>query len=90
MITRLLAWKPRWAVIMFVNSCARSTFDISTAPGDQRAEAVRAGDVGRLGAGVVGGDPVVAGDALEAGVVRELRQRDDGDLGDDAGGVGHR
>jgi hypothetical protein len=32
-ITRLLAWKPRSAVIMLVNSWARSTFDISTAPG---------------------------------------------------------
>ena len=31
-ITRLFAWKPRWAMIMFVNSCARSTFDISSAP----------------------------------------------------------
>src|SRR4051794_13230471 len=31
-MTRLFAWKPRWAVIRFVNSWARSTFDISTAP----------------------------------------------------------
>src|SRR3954463_710813 len=31
-ITRELAWKPRCALIMFVNSWARSTFDISTAP----------------------------------------------------------
>jgi len=31
-MTRLFAWKPRWATIMFVNSCARSTFDISSAP----------------------------------------------------------
>src|SRR3954453_22494091 len=31
-ITRELAWKPRWAVIMFVNVWARSTLDISTAP----------------------------------------------------------
>src|SRR5262245_17532549 len=26
------AWKPRWAVIIEVNSWARSTFDISTSP----------------------------------------------------------
>src|SRR4051812_16263647 len=31
-MTRLFAWNPRWAVIRFVNSWARSTFDISTAP----------------------------------------------------------
>src|SRR3954454_1033493 len=31
-ITRELAWKPRWAVIMFVKVWARSTLDISTAP----------------------------------------------------------
>src|SRR5262249_31057882 len=31
-MTRLFAWYPRWAVIRFVNSWARSTFDISTAP----------------------------------------------------------
>src|SRR3954469_12993416 len=31
-MTRELAWKPRWAVIMLVNVCARSTLDISTAP----------------------------------------------------------
>ena len=31
-ITRELAWKPRCAVIMAVNSEARSTFDISIAP----------------------------------------------------------
>src|SRR3954452_12223481 len=31
-ITRELAWKPRCAVIMFVNVWARSTLDISTAP----------------------------------------------------------
>src|SRR3712207_3771493 len=29
---RLLAWKPRWAITRLVNSCARSTFDISSAP----------------------------------------------------------
>ena len=27
-----LAWKPRWAMTRLVNSCARSTFDISSAP----------------------------------------------------------
>src|SRR4051812_47298522 len=32
LITRELAWKPRWAVIMVVNVWARSTLDISTAP----------------------------------------------------------
>ena len=31
-ITRELAWKPRCAVIIVVNSVARSTFDISTVP----------------------------------------------------------
>ena len=31
-MTRELAWKPRCAVIMFVNSDARSTFDISMEP----------------------------------------------------------
>ena len=31
-MTRELAWKPRWAVIMFVNVCERSTLDISIAP----------------------------------------------------------
>src|SRR3954468_7451201 len=31
-MTRELAWKPRWAVIMFVNVWARSTLDISSAP----------------------------------------------------------
>lgn len=31
-ITRELAWKPRCVTIMFVNSWARSTFDISSAP----------------------------------------------------------
>ena len=31
-MTRELAWKPRWAVIMFVNVWARSTLDISIAP----------------------------------------------------------
>src|SRR3954453_543939 len=31
-MTRELAWKPRWAVIMLVNVDARSTLDISTAP----------------------------------------------------------
>src|SRR3954462_15053107 len=31
-MTRELAWKPRWAVIMLVNVCDRSTFDISIAP----------------------------------------------------------
>ena len=31
-ITRELAWKPRCVTIMFVNSCARSTLDISSAP----------------------------------------------------------
>ncbi len=31
-MTRPLAWKPRCASIMFVNSCARSTFDISSEP----------------------------------------------------------
>lgn len=31
-ITLLLAWKPRCVTIMLVNSCARSTFDISSAP----------------------------------------------------------
>src|SRR3954451_24577476 len=31
-ITRLFAWKPRWATIRPVNSSARSTLDISSAP----------------------------------------------------------
>ena len=31
-MTRPFAWKPRWAMIMLVNSFARSTFDISRAP----------------------------------------------------------
>ena len=31
-MTRELAWKPRCAVIMFVNVCDRSTLDISIAP----------------------------------------------------------
>ena len=31
-ITRELAWNPRWARIRLVNSAARSTFDISSAP----------------------------------------------------------
>src|SRR3712207_1054473 len=31
-MTRLLAWKPRWATISPVNSSARSTLDISSAP----------------------------------------------------------
>ncbi len=31
-ITRAFDWKPLCVVIMFVNSCARSTFDISSAP----------------------------------------------------------
>ena len=31
-MTRLLAWKPRSAVIIPVNCVARSTFDISSAP----------------------------------------------------------
>ena len=31
-MTRELAWKPRWAVIMLVNVWDRSTFDISIAP----------------------------------------------------------
>src|SRR4051794_950854 len=31
-MTLELAWNPRWAVIMAVNSWARSTFDISTVP----------------------------------------------------------
>jgi hypothetical protein len=31
-ITRAFAWNPRWATIRFVNSCARSTLDISNAP----------------------------------------------------------
>ena len=31
-ITRRAAWNPRWARIRLVNSAARSTFDISTAP----------------------------------------------------------
>src|SRR3954451_18727316 len=31
-ITRLLAWKPRWATISPVHSSARSTLDISSAP----------------------------------------------------------
>ena len=29
---RAFAWKPRWATIRLVNSCERSTFDISSAP----------------------------------------------------------
>ena len=32
-MARLFAWKPRWAMIMFVNSRARSTLLISSAPG---------------------------------------------------------
>ena len=31
-ITLELAWKPRWAMTRLVNSWARSTFDISSAP----------------------------------------------------------
>ena len=31
-MTLALAWNPRWAVIIFVNSSARSTFDCSMAP----------------------------------------------------------
>ena len=31
-MTRELAWKPRWAVIICVNDCERSTLDISTTP----------------------------------------------------------
>src|SRR5207245_11065891 len=33
-MTREFAWKPRSAMIMFVNSWARSTLDISSAPAD--------------------------------------------------------
>ncbi len=32
-ITRALAWKPRCAIIMLVNSSDRSTFELSSAPG---------------------------------------------------------
>src|SRR5690606_2192271 len=31
-ITRPAAWNPRWVTIIRVNSCARSTFDISSPP----------------------------------------------------------
>jgi len=32
-MTREFAWNPRWVRIRFVNSWARSTFDISSVPG---------------------------------------------------------
>src|SRR5690625_5611291 len=32
MMILVFAWKPRWAVIISVNSSAKSTFDISSAP----------------------------------------------------------
>lgn len=32
-MTRALAWKPRCAVIILVNSCDRSTLELSNAPG---------------------------------------------------------
>jgi len=31
-MVRVLAWKPAWDTIMFVNSCASSTLDISDVP----------------------------------------------------------
>ena len=90
-MTRELAWKPRWAVIMFVNVCARSTLDISIAPAVVSRGRPRPACRG-LGAGVRGRHPAVAAGALEAGGVRERGQRDvaGGDAGAAAGvDVGH-
>ena len=86
-MTRELAWKPRCAVIMFVNSWARSTFDISTVPavvkpsrraGVPTVAVPEFGDCSqRLRAG-----------ALEARLVRERRERQE--AGGDAGAAAGR
>ena len=66
-MTREFAWKPRWAVIMLVNSVARSTFDISTVP---------AVVTPNVPAGVVPGVPTTAAPDAAVAVQRLPESRD--------------
>ena len=75
-MTRELAWKPRWATIRLVNSWARSTLRHLEGAARERAAAALAGDAD-LGRARVGGAGVErAAGLLQTGRVGERRQRD--------------
>ena len=74
---RELAWKPRWATIMLVNSGARSTLDISSVPPIVGAEGRAAGRADLLGARRRAGPPSGCREMrTRPVVVGELGQRD--------------